>query len=315
MMKGPIQRVLLLAATVLLVEMPPQIYADAASGSPVTSSNSAPGPGAAPRDQGFRAHTLDDEDEEEPALPLRVVLRGSGDAPLSLFSLGPSTVAARIHADRLHAGDPLHGVVQIAPQVYALRLFTPRYARQLVAACDANDGWDDHPDVFDAEHGFVVPDEPASSNAGGGARTDGNGTAVSPTPGYGRYVATGGEENFPDFAQLYYAIARRHLLPVIEKLWPSFRVRRIDDPRVLRYEFPVLRGMGLHHDAETVSLIGYLNAGFRGGGTLFPRYNTSSAVSGLGPGSIVLYPGSVSHQHLALNIKSGKRYVLLGAYY
>ena len=49
---------------------------------------------------------------------------------------------------------------------------------------------------------------------------------------------------------------------------------------------------------------------YSGGGTYFPRWNLT--ITGQEPGSMVMYPGGLSHLHAGKKITSAERYVLLG---
>ncbi len=104
--------------------------------------------------------------------------------------------------------------------------------------------------------------------------------------------------------------------PVLEGLWGTFRLQKWDLPAVRKYEPDVVRQMDLHYDAETIGMVGYLNADFEGGGTHFPRWGLTVGDSGrVQVGSVIVYPGGVSHEHLARPIVSGRRYTLANSFY
>lgn len=84
---------------------------------------------------------------------------------------------------------------------------------------------------------------------------------------------------------------------------------------MLRIPRSGIRGMRTHHDAETVSLIVYLDARFAGGGTTFPRWAFNTADAGVPVGHAVVYPGGVSHEHGGRPITSGERHLFLSAFY
>lgn len=107
--------------------------------------------------------------------------------------------------------------------------------------------------------------------------------------------------------------SKRHVAPIIDKLWKSFRVERYDRPYLLKYEPHKVNKMNLHYDLETVALIVYLNTDFEGGGTYFPRWNFR--LNPNKPGRAAMWPGGVSHEHIGLPTTKGVRYLLCCAYY
>jgi len=113
--------------------------------------------------------------------------------------------------------------------------------------------------------------------------------------------------------EVFYEYVDKHLKPVMEALWITFKLLKKDRPYVLKYEPHVIKEMGLHYDNETVTLVCNLNEEYEGGGTYFPRWNFST---GKPPaGGAIIYPGGVSHQHQGLKITAGKRYLFLCAFY
>ena len=87
-------------------------------------------------------------------------------------------------------------------------------------------------------------------------------------------------------------------------------------PAVRKYEPDVVSQMDLHYDAETVGMVGYLNSDFEGGGTYFPRWNlTVGDSTSVRVGSVIVYPGGISHEHSALRIGAGRRYALANSFY
>lgn len=99
--------------------------------------------------------------------------------------------------------------------------------------------------------------------------------------------------------------------PIVADKWKTFKFKAVDEAYIIRYDEKI-NSMGLHHDEEPVAMIVYLNNDFEGGGTAFPRWN---CVLKPKPGKGVVYPGGVSHEHEALPIRSGFRYVLTTALY
>jgi hypothetical protein len=90
-------------------------------------------------------------------------------------------------------------------------------------------------------------------------------------------------------------------------------MQKVSAPYVLRYSPDAIASMDLHHDLETVTLVVYLNEDFEGGGTRFPRWRYCTGKRP--PGSAIVYPGGLSHEHEGLPITSGVRYLLCGSFY
>jgi len=114
---------------------------------------------------------------------------------------------------------------------------------------------------------------------------------------------------------VYYVIVEKHIRPLVQTLWKTFKIQKMDRPYILKYEPDVINQMGLHHDMETVSMVVALSkpGAYEGGGTFFPKWNYST---GQPPaGSAIVYPGGVSHEHMGLQTTKGKRYLFLGSYY
>lgn len=108
-------------------------------------------------------------------------------------------------------------------------------------------------------------------------------------------------------------IIKRHIEPLITQLWTTYRIGKIDQPYLLKYSPNKVKKMNLHYDREIVTLVVYLNNEFTGGGTYFPRWG--KLINPQKPGTAIVYPGGVSHEHLGLPIKSGVRYLFCGAFY
>lgn len=73
--------------------------------------------------------------------------------------------------------------------------------------------------------------------------------------------------------------------------------------------------MGLHWDNETLAMVVALSdpKDYEGGGTYFPRWDYSTGQPE--PGTAVIYPGGLSHEHMGLETTKGKRYLFLCAFY
>ena len=154
----------------------------------------------------------------------------------------------------LRGESPLDAVTEVAEQIYRFKLFTSDYCRRLVDEAEAHGGWITQTAV---EFSAFVRDETEPDT-------------------------TLDLSAFPGLPSVYRTVVDRHIRPLIERLWTTFRVQLIDPPYLLKYQPGGVDRMALHHDIETVSMIVYLNTEFEGGGTRFPRfdYETGSPAPG-----------------------------------
>eukprot|EP00163_Fabomonas_tropica_P014680 TRINITY_DN266_c0_g1_i3.p1 TRINITY_DN266_c0_g1~~TRINITY_DN266_c0_g1_i3.p1 ORF type:complete len:299 (+),score=67.66 TRINITY_DN266_c0_g1_i3:215-1111(+) len=228
--------------------------------------------------------------------------RGGGQYPVSrkgrlhkdLFKFNWDHIAPNLHD--ITSGDiEAWNVTEMAEQIYMFPFLTKEYCTKLIEELEHADSWKFHGGE-EEQHPYletVVDDhEPEIT-------TD--------------------LEQIPGLDAVYYQQAKEVLKPVIKELWPVFDIQKYDDPYAIKYDMSKggVKRMNLHYDAETVTLIVYLNDDYHGGGTYFPRWNFTTNPGGAPPpaGTAVLYPGGVSHIHGALPLKKGKRYLLLAAFY
>lgn len=99
-----------------------------------------------------------------------------------------------------------------------------------------------------------------------------------------------------------------HVAPLMYRLW-TIRLKVIHPPFVIRYTMETQKGMPAHHDNQSDATLSMpLNSAFTGGGVWFPRQNYCTDRNS--PGEAILFPGRVTHRHMARAITSGSRYVL-----
>lgn len=123
-------------------------------------------------------------------------------------------------------------------------------------------------------------------------------------------------KHMPGLEKVYEEVVRRHLKPLMEAKWVTFKLQKVSKPYILKYSPDAVKEMKLHHDLETVTLVVYLNTDFEGGGTRFPRWSYFTNANGKpAPGSAIIYPGGLSHEHEGVAITSGKRYLMCGSFY
>jgi hypothetical protein len=188
-------------------------------------------------------------------------------------------------------------VTEIGEQVYLFPLFTEEFCARLLEEAESQPGWVTVLEKVEAAH--------SAPQAGFADVID----VIEPD-------TTLSFEEMPGACALYAEVIRNHVQPILEGLWTTFRLQKWDVPAVRRYEPHVVSGMELHYDAETVGMVGYLSSGFTGGGTHFPRWGLTVGDSGnVRVGSVIVYPGGVSHEHLAHPITAGRRYTLANSFY
>ncbi len=178
---------------------------------------------------------------------------------------------------------------EAAEQIYEFRLFTSEFCRLLIEEAEHCGQWRTAAEVEDNPYADI--------------------------PEYCEPDTTQHLDKMPGLRAVYEQIIVRHLKPLMEQLWITFKLQKIDAPYILKYsaEPDAVRAMAMHHDLETVTLVTYLNEEFTGGGTYFPRWNYHTGKPK--PGSAILYPGGLSHEHEGVAITEGKRYLLCGAFY
>jgi hypothetical protein len=191
----------------------------------------------------------------------------------------------------------LSAVREIAEQLYHFQLFTPAFCQCLIDEAEHHGKWETNLEKsFDPHPMF--PDDPGMIDV---CEPD---TTIS-------------FDELPGLEDVYAQIIRQHVQPLVEALWITFKLQRWDVPEVRKYLPDLVNQMDLHYDLETVALVTYLSGPtFVGGGTHFPRWNvTVGNHENVRSGSAIVYPGGVSHEHSALPITAGVRYMLGGSLY
>lgn len=200
-----------------------------------------------------------------------------------LFRYEPSFLGAA-----LAAGGDVRGIVkEQAEQIYMFQLFTPEYCGLLIEEAEHSGHWRTAADV--------------DINIGSGVEEHS-------LPDTTQHL-----HHMPGLDEVYDEIVRRHLEPLMSGLWRTFELSKVSRPYILKYSPDQVRSMDLHHDAETVTLVVYLNQEFEGGGTHFPRWSYHTGKPA--PGTAIIYPGGLSHEHEGIAITAGRRYLMCGSFY
>eukprot|EP01126_Amoeba_proteus_P040454 TRINITY_DN4315_c0_g1_i1.p1 TRINITY_DN4315_c0_g1~~TRINITY_DN4315_c0_g1_i1.p1 ORF type:complete len:216 (-),score=32.04 TRINITY_DN4315_c0_g1_i1:220-867(-) len=175
-------------------------------------------------------------------------------------------------------------------QIYKFKLFTPEYCKMMIEEAEAVNAWHTEwaPFTDVPLNGLEEDDEPET---------------------------TLHLKKMPPMEDVFYQIVDKHIKPLTEYLWKTYKMKKKDRPYILKYEPEVIKSMGLHWDNETLALVVTLSdpSDYEGGGTYFPRWNYST---GKPPaGTAIIYPGGLSHEHMGLETTAGKRYLFLCAFY
>jgi len=188
-------------------------------------------------------------------------------------------------------GDVKKIITEPIEQIYHFRLFTPEYCKLLIEEAENNNTWNTENEPFQQVNlqGLVEDDDPETT----------------------QHL----HEIDPRLEETYYTVVENHIRPLVQTLWKTFKIQKMDRPYVLKYDPDMIKEMGLHHDMETVSMVVALSdpADYEGGGTYFPKWNYSTGKPE--PGTAIIYPGGVSHEHQGLAISKGRRYLFLGFFY
>jgi len=185
-------------------------------------------------------------------------------------------------------------VNEVAEQLYHFELYTEDYCKLLIEECEHANKWVTNLEHTEEPHPFI----------------EGAVDICEPD------TTVELEDIDNALVDVYGSVIKNHVQPLVEKLWITYTIQKWDPPAVRRYTPDLVKGMRLHHDMEVVSMVGYINKDFVGGGTFFPRWNlTVGNHENVVVGSAVIYPGGVSHEHSAHNISGGRRYCLSNSFY
>jgi len=211
-------------------------------------------------------------------------------------------------------------VHEIGDQIYLFPFLAPDYCRDLVRVAEEVGAWEteEQVDLYGPKiHGGSYDGIPRKAREQVSKLNDKSfGTLETLTEE--DEVAKNGMSlmKIPGVYEAYGELCRRHIIPFAQRLWASYRVKRQRAPYIIKYDADnehLPKNMELHWDQCVLSLVTYLNSDFRGGGTYFPKWKSVSGHKG--PGWAAMYPGGISHQHLALPISRGRRYLLLSDFF
>ncbi|KAL6076597.1 Procollagen-lysine,2-oxoglutarate 5-dioxygenase 1 [Balamuthia mandrillaris] len=205
--------------------------------------------------------------------------------------IDPTLVEATASLKEGQKLDPTKVTREPVEQIYHFQLFTEEFCRLLIEEAEHCGKWVTEEETFEQVNtqGLVEVDDPETT----------------------QHL----HQIDPKLEAVYYEVVEKHIRPLVQSLWKTFTIQKMDRPYVLKYEPEVIKEMGLHHDMETVAMVVTLSQpdDYQGGGTYFPKWDYSTGKPR--PGTAIVYPGGVSHEHMGLPISAGKRFLFLGSFY
>lgn len=117
------------------------------------------------------------------------------------------------------------------------------------------------------------------------------------------------EEKFPDLFEIIQEHLNHGVWPIVKKYWQmeDFNFQAYS-AFVVKYSEDTQTSLDLHHDDSFISASIKLNDEYSGGLLQFPRQNADN-----GPvpvGSILVWPGRITHPHKCSDLTSGTKYSL-----
>ena len=110
------------------------------------------------------------------------------------------------------------------------------------------------------------------------------------------------------FFEIFQKAYQEKMVPTIEKYWHPLLMYGIRDLFAIKYSLGTQTKLRLHHDMSLVSGSMKLNNDYTGGVLHFPRQGVDNSQTPTG--SIVIWPGQVTHGHECTEIISGTKYGL-----
>ena len=110
------------------------------------------------------------------------------------------------------------------------------------------------------------------------------------------------------FFEIYEKAYKEKMVPTIEKYWHPLLTYGIRDLFAIKYSLGTQTKLNLHHDMSLVSGSMKLNNDYTGGVLRFPRQGVDNSQTPVG--SIIIWPGQVTHGHECTEITSGVKYGL-----
>lgn len=110
------------------------------------------------------------------------------------------------------------------------------------------------------------------------------------------------------FYDTFNAAYNSKLVPFVERKWDCLKMYEIRDLFAIKYSMQSQKSLRLHHDMSLVSGSLKLNNTYTGGELVFPRQGVTN--SELEVGSIIIWPGQVTHPHECKELTSGTKYSL-----
>jgi len=215
----------------------------------------------------------------------------------------------------LLTGDPAKILTEECLQVYTLRVFTPEFCAKLIEETEHHGAWENelaidmHPPRLDEGEDFqAIPLKEKKYLSKENIKE-----LHAANDEDDQLLNCASFFKMPGLNEPFQQVIMKHINPLANHIWKTFNIQMIRSPYVLKYdpdEPASAEGQRPHWDQAPLQLVVYLNEGFEGGGTHYPRWNKTVG-RGAKPGTAALFPGSLSHEHGGLPVTRGDRYVLI----
>ena len=110
------------------------------------------------------------------------------------------------------------------------------------------------------------------------------------------------------FFEIFQKAYEEKLVPIVENYWHPLEMYGIRDLFAIKYSLGAQTKLNLHHDMSLVSGSMKLNDDSEGGVLRFPRQGVDNSQTPAG--SIIIWPGQVTHGHECTELISGTKYGL-----
>lgn len=217
------------------------------------------------------------------------------------------------HLDPALVAGERNCVQEEAEQLYGFQLFTPEFCEKLIADAESTpEDWETELSMDFYEPRFDAGEDQQAVPLSEKSRLSRENEKVPAANDDDDTMKTCFSlRKRPGLYEVYREVIEKFVAPIAHEKWPTFHMSMIRTPYILKYDADdpnTYTSMGVHWDQNPCTMVVYLNKGFEGGGTYFPRWKFSSGHPT--PGKALLYPGTLSHEHAGLAIKKGKRYIL-----
>ncbi len=161
---------------------------------------------------------------------------------------------------------------EVAPFILKSEFLTPKFCALLIEMCEAKGSWTQ----FDGDEAYATHD-------------------------------INFDESFPDIFKSIEREFMNRLVPFISEYFDT-EVHDIYSMFAIKYEKGLQTSLDLHRDDSYISASIKLNNEYTGGELEFPEQNFTN--KNIAVGTILIFPGSITHPHKSTELESGTKYSL-----